>query len=212
MREDVPFTYRPIDTWPGDETRTRRPAPFASGWGTTLALLLRELKMLDAQQVVCQVAIAPRDFRIRDGHPKSNAKASHPGVILAFESKHGPLKYACDTFTQFDDNMRAIALGLEALRKVERYGITKRGEQYRGWSALPPGTVMGETMTREEAWRVLCDLAEEPDELGELQWADGNDFDRMYREAAKRHHPDQGGDRNCFEAAAKAHAVLKASV
>lgn len=198
MREDVPFTYRPIDTWPGDETRTRRPAPFASGWGTTLALLLRELKMLDAQQVVCQVAIAPRDFRIRDGHPKSNAKASHPGVILAFESKHGPLKYACDTFTQFDDNMRAIALGLEALRKVERYGITKRGEQYKGWTQLPPGTVMGLPMDREEAARVLADLA-----YGSPS-APIEDVDAAYRNAVKHHHPDHGGDADLFRRATEA--------
>jgi hypothetical protein len=34
-------------------------------------------------------------------------------------------------------NVRAIALALEALRKVDRYGVTKRGEQYAGWKALP---------------------------------------------------------------------------
>lgn len=33
-------------------------------------------------------------------------------------------------------NLRAIALGLEALRKLDRYGITSRGEQYTGWRAI----------------------------------------------------------------------------
>jgi hypothetical protein len=49
-------------------------------------------------------------------------------------------------------NARAIALGLEALRKVDRYRITKRGEQYTGWSALPPATPMGAAkMTADDA-------------------------------------------------------------
>lgn len=29
--------------------------------------------------------------------------------------------------------------GLEALRAVDRHGITRRGEQYAGFKALPPG-------------------------------------------------------------------------
>jgi hypothetical protein len=49
-------------------------------------------------------------------------------------------------------NARAIALGLEALRKVDRYRITKRGERYTGWSALPPATPMGAAkMTADDA-------------------------------------------------------------
>jgi hypothetical protein len=33
-------------------------------------------------------------------------------------------------------HLSAITLGLEALRKVERYGITKRGEQHTGWRQI----------------------------------------------------------------------------
>ena len=59
--------------------------------------------------------------------------------MVAFESKHGPLKYATDVFDHWHANLRAIALGLEALRKVERYGITQRGEQYTGFRTWNSG-------------------------------------------------------------------------
>jgi hypothetical protein len=55
-------------------------------------------------------------------------------------------------------NVRAIALGLEALRKVDRYGITRRGEQYAGWKALPAGIGIGAThMTSEVATKVIIE-------------------------------------------------------
>lgn len=44
--------------------------------------------------------------------------------------RRGHLSYPCDTFTTLQDNLRVIALALEALRMVDRYGVTRRGEQY----------------------------------------------------------------------------------
>ena len=32
-------------------------------------------------------------------------------------------------------NLRSIALGLKALRAVDRYGVSRRGEQYAGFRA-----------------------------------------------------------------------------
>lgn len=197
------WRQRPIDEWPGELTKHRTRAPFTAKWHQTQTLLDRELGFLNARSVVMLVALDAKDFRI-DGQPRANARANHPGVILSFESKFGPLRYACDTFDDFSDNIRAIALGLEALRKVERYGITKRGEQYKGWSALPPGTVMGLPMSREEAWRVLCDLAERPEELAEARWSNADDVKRLYAWAVKLHHPDHGGDPDLFRRATEA--------
>jgi len=130
------ITFRPIDVWPGEQTGWRRRAPFGAAWLTTIHLLERELTQLEATNVVFQVALYEGQLRI-DGKPKASARASHPGVVLAFDSKYGPLKYAVDTFDSFPDNVRAIALAMEALRKVDRYGVTKRGEQYTGWRAIP---------------------------------------------------------------------------
>jgi hypothetical protein len=131
--------FRPIDTWPGERTLSRQHSPFSASLSTTVNQLARELNQLRAKQVVVQIAIGERDIRL-DGFPKANAHASHPGVVLAFESKYGPLKYATDVYWSWQDNLRAIALSMESLRRVDRYGVSKRGEQYQGWRALPAGS------------------------------------------------------------------------
>ncbi len=134
---------------------------------------------LDAETVVIQVGLREDQIRL-DGWPKSGASApTHPGVILAFESRHGPLKYATDLFTRYEDNLRAIALGLESLRRVDRYGITKRGEQYSGWRQLPAGAADVGDLERGRA------LIREH---------------RSVRAALMATHPDHGGDVDDFRA------------
>jgi hypothetical protein len=55
------------------------------------------------------------------------------------ETKHGPLVYSADSCALGQHNVRSIALGLEALRAVERYGVTHQGEQYTPWKAIGSG-------------------------------------------------------------------------
>lgn len=175
------IVFRPIDVWPGAETRSRRRASFKAPLGSTMALLGRELLALNARVVIAQIAMTEADFR-NDGIPYANARATHPGVVIAFESKFGPLKFAVDTFTTWEDNLRAIALGMEALRKVDRYGVTKRGEQYTGWKALPAGS---------------SDEHGIPDATIAREYLDeryGGDIKRALMET----HPDRGGDREEF--------------
>jgi hypothetical protein len=184
-------TFRPIDEWPGEPNPDRRWAPFRTSLSQTVPILARELRMLDARQVVIQVALEESDIRI-DGFPKAGRRARHPGVILAFDSKWGPLKYATDEFTDWEDNLRAIALAMEALRKVDRYGVSKRGEQYRGWRALPTGSAGDDpvaSLTREQAERLL---------ESEGGWS----------EAVKKHHPDRGGDPDRFRLLVRARELV----
>jgi len=186
------ITFRPIDEWPGEMTRNRRRAPFRTTWGTTIMLLERELSMLGARLVVFQIAVDERDLRI-DGKPRAQARATHPGVILAFESKWGPLKYAVDAFDRWEDNVRAIALAMEALRKVDRYGVTKRGEQYTGWKALPVSTDPADAIqTREQAHDYL-----------QQRW--GGDVKKALMET----HPDRGGDSDEFRRVTRARELTK---
>lgn len=118
---------------------TRRRSPFRASWSSTVELLAKELRALNARRVVIELDMDEADFRL-DGIPRANATARTPGVVISFESPHGPLRYAVDTFDHWQDNIRAVALGLQALRAVDRYGVTKRGEQYAGWKALPTGS------------------------------------------------------------------------
>lgn len=147
-------------------------------------LLERELDQLGAENGVIELAVRESDIRL-DGWPYAHARPEHPGVIVSFDSKHGPLRYGTDAFPDWQENVRAIALGLEALRKVDRYGIGKRGEQYAGWKQLESGSQR---------------LVERGVEL--IEAAGGE------RQALKRHHPDaEGGSAEDFRAVQAARAA-----
>lgn len=194
----VNVTFRPIDEWPGKKTQFRRSAPFRTGYAKTMDDLDLELFKLSARNVVIQLALTERDIR-NDGMPRSDARPMHPGVILSFDSKHGPLRYPCDTFDDWQDNLRAIALALEALRKVDRYGVTKRAEQYRGWKQLPGAIVTPEQMTPEDAARLIASVvAESANGAGSVArniMGSPDTFNGCWREAVKRLHPDGNGGR-----------------
>lgn len=168
------ITFRPIIAWPYSETRERRgPQTFKAGWQSTLELLDRELRLLRATEVVLGVGMREQDIRM-DGWPRSNARApSHPGVEISFNSPHGRLVYATDSCVYWQHNVRSIGLGLEALRAVDRFGITRRGEQYAGWKQLAsgespkPSASRGERLVREHGGVAKALKATHPDHGGD---------------------------------------------
>ena len=197
---------RPIQSWPGEHTPGRSRAPFRSPWRATLDLLDRELHAVHALTPVLQVAIDEREFRL-DGYPRANASFTHPGVILAFDTKRiGSLSFPCDRFDHWQDNLRAIALGMEALRKVDRYGITRRNEQYTGWRAIGSGLAMPGRMTVDEARTVLV-------EHSGIAGADGiSDPRTLVRLARGTTHPDRhDGDRTAWDKVEQAALALGVS-
>ena len=215
----IPVTIRPIDQWPdGWRTpRIRTPNPFQTkSYDATLGLLLGELERLDTRRAHLQLDITSADLR-RDGMLRSQAKVEHPGVILTADTRaHGVLTYPCDTFARrwssdppdWQINLRAIALGLEALRKVERYGIAERGQQYAGFGALPPATAMSAAMTVDQAAEFIARHAWNDPGVDPQEVID--DLDAAYRAAAKELHPDAGGDPADFRRLTEARNLLEA--
>jgi hypothetical protein len=104
-----------------------------------------------------------------------------------FESSSKYMGGKVNYFPAWQNNVRAIALALEALRKVDRYGVTRGNEQYTGFRALGSGiAVPAAQMTADEALEFLCIHAgwdAGPD------YDDPEDIDRAYRQAAKKLHP-----------------------
>lgn len=211
------YQFRPIQQWPRALTRDRKSSPFRATYRQTIDLLETELDHLKARNVVVQLALRPDDIRL-DGLPRANAKpATHPGVILSFEKwmptgrrneqvplgRMTPFSMPCDAFTDWESNLRAIALSLEALRKVDRYGVTQSGEQYTGWKALPDG---GAASTRETA---AAFLSEHSGIVVTAQHTDRDALTRAYRSAARKLHPDAGGDHDDFIKLGKAVETLK---
>lgn len=147
----ISYTFRPLPVWPHEITSPRTEAQFKHRTGVnygrerisfeqTMTDLEREVWALGCRdEVVFGVGLNEFDIR-QDGRPRANARSHiHPGVELSFNSRHGRLTYATDVFTTWQDNVRAIAKALEALRMVERYGVAKRGQQYTGFALLQAG-------------------------------------------------------------------------
>lgn len=192
---------QPIDEWPGELTRGRKKAKFKASYGDTMTLLKRELDHLRAKAIVLLMALHPGEIR-RDGRPYADAKPKHPGVILCFESQQGAMRYPCDAFDYWTDNLRAIALSLECLRTVDRYGVTRRGEQYTGWLRLPPpAAASDEIRNRDDVNKFLLRI------LGALPH--GTTFEEAFRMAEVKLHPDRGGNAADFKKVQQCRDVLK---
>jgi len=195
----------PIREWPGTLTRDRRAAPFRSALTATLKLLDREIYELAdtrSQQTSAEllVAMQPGMFRL-DGRPRADARAEHPGVVFSMDTRHGRLSYPCDTFTTWQDNLRAIALALEALRKVDRYGVTRRGEQYRGFLALEGTAATASFATADDALAFLKSVTG--------VYTNTVTAAAYLRGAQRRAHPDTGGDPATFHRVSLAETKLR---
>lgn len=193
------FEVRPLGPWTDPPTEDRRSSRrFRASWQNTLDLLAAETAQLGAVLVVLQVDVTEGDIR-RDGMLRANSRVGFPGVRVSFESRHGPLTYATDAYDRvysgdppgWQANIRALALALEALRAVDRYGVSKRGEQYTGWRAIEPPRRTGPTMTVEQAATFVA--AHAPGHDASRIVAERAHRQAAYRAAAAHLHPDRGG-------------------
>lgn len=172
-------TFRPLER-PVSNGPTRY-SPFKASWSKTVTLLSKELHLHGASNVVLEVDLREQDIR-QDGLPRADRNARSPGIVLSFKanavSGAPELRYEVATFTDWRDNVRAVALGLESLRAVDRYGVTRRGEQYAGWKQLASGTVGsgGDPVRGRELIKAAGSL----------------------KQAQHDAHPDHGGDPNDF--------------
>lgn len=192
------YEFRPIDEWPGEPTPhgKRQKSQFSAPWSKTIDLLDRELGFLKATSVVIQADVSANEIRL-DGMLYANSRPRSPRVVLSFDSKHGPLSYPCDRYTDWQANVRAIALALEALRAVDRYGVTRRAEQYKGWEKLPAPATNGQA-----AIKILAQFSGLPP--ADVQRSP----EAAYRAAVSKTHPDTGGLADDFKAVQEAWEAL----
>ena len=164
-------TWRPLPAWPYPP-RPKAVAPFRMGWEASLDSLEDEIVRLEGDDLVIGVVCDPSQISI-SGALKAGGRTAvrHAGAEVSFEVPGGRrLTFHTDAYGTLTQNVRAIAAGLEALRAVDRYGITSSAEQYAGFAALAPGG------PDPERGRVLVERA------------------GGVAQALKRHHPDHGGE------------------
>lgn len=218
------YTVRPLSdrTWLRPHSR-RQGTRFSASWAQTEKLLLDEVRLIEGRNLVIEVDVREQDLRL-DGTLRANAReASTPGVVVAFDSKHGPMLYRCDTYwapyrgqgPDWQHNVRAVALTLQSLRDVDRHGATETGQQYAGFKALPSGTAMPSShMTKTTAAELLERVAIGND--GALRERSVRDIladpavaMEVWRQARKVAHPDRrGGDHSLWTGVEQAAKVL----
>lgn len=119
------------------------------------------------------------------------------------------LRFPCDRFTHWKDNVRAIALALEALRKIERYGV-KQGAQYAGfYKALP---AMGESSAPRDfaaAVSLFSTVLGRRFDHDPKGWTLPQ-LEGVWKEAAAKAHPDRGGSHELMTNVNAAMAAIRA--
>lgn len=206
------YRIEAIEIWPGKRTDSwaRQRSKFKTMWTKMMSELDREVRMLNGDTVVLRLEVSQRDIRL-DGMLRADARPRDPGVVVQFRAKKlagaPTLYYRCDTFTWWQDNLNAIVKGLEALRTVDRYGVTPTGEQYAGFKALPSGGSTSTTLSTSSAAELLARYTTDGDARAIL--ADQSIAKTAVRSAIYRTHPDRNnGDRLAFDNVDAARKVL----
>jgi len=196
--------FVPIETWPGKQRTSWKSAAFRVTYPRRLDKLEDELNKLGAKDILIQCHLVRDDIR-NDGWPRSGARPRNPGIIISFTKRGGDqLSFPCDTYDDWYDNLYAIALSLEALRAVDRYGVTKSAEQYQGWRRLGPSP-QSDVKTKDWAFDHLARVAGiDPRALN-----DRAAVDLAFRAAVKKTHPDTGGNVEAFRLVNEAMRVIR---
>lgn len=180
--------YRPLSN-PEESFGPKVNSPFSVFWSQAKELLLTEVERLGAKEVIIEVDVAPGAIR-QDGGLRARTRHESGRVVVSFESKHGPLRYASGRYVKagswqrmdsWEANVYAIAKTLESLRAVERYGASASGEQYRGYAQLEAAAP---ERVDDDAWLERI--------TGMVTSAVGDPA--RIRKAKRVTHPDHGGD------------------
>ncbi|MGH4011546.1 MAG: hypothetical protein ACRDTH_25840 [Pseudonocardiaceae bacterium] len=181
--------FEPLVNWPYPPA-TRERSPFATSWSKTRDALLREADHLGAKVVVVELDCSRRHLRA-DGELRADARLHSGRIRVSMDTRHGPLRYAVDRYDDaglsWQANLRAVALTLEALRAVERYGAVRDGQQYLGFRAIEAGSAHG-FASADEALAWVCEQA-----------GGRHDPRLAYKLAARKLHPDAGGSPELWE-------------
>lgn len=163
--------------WKRTPARDRKRATFRSrGGALTIAMaidrLAGELERLGASGEILSSNV-PVSIK---GLPFSVAtEPQDSGVAVYFDLKNKPLCFACDKWDRVADNIAAMAQHIDALRRIDRYGVGKVEQAFAGYLALPPAA---------DDWRLI---------LGVGEYATLDQVDAAFLEKARTLHPDAGG-------------------
>lgn len=139
--------------------------------------LFDELRKLGASTYILSTNVPRR----KDGLPYANVRpdGDDPGAAVYFTYQDKPTTMACDHYFYVNQNVRALALTIESMRAIERYGASDMMERvFRGFTALPERA--------GEYWRDIFGFEKE-------KKVTVDDVEVAFRRLAHVAHPDKGG-------------------
>lgn len=182
--------------WPIGYKRTqhRQPSKFKQTMPDKIQeLLYDELGRLKAKSIVVS-SNAPlrRDGRLYTEYLLK--KIEDPGIAIYFKYHEQDVVMCCDQYEYPWENMYALAKGIEAIRSLNRWGVSEFIKRaFTGFNALP------EPMTASQVNMKWYEV------LGVAKDADKDEIKKAYRLLAQVHHPDSGGSSGQFEKITKAY-------
>lgn len=108
------------------------------------------------------------------GIPRGDEKPFDPGAAVYFTFRGKATVLACDSYYRVAENIAALAAHIDALRRIERYGVGTIEQALAGYKALPADSAAD--------WRTAFGF--KPGRVERHQ------LDQVYREMARQKHPD----------------------
>lgn len=142
--------------------------------------LRKELDRLGAVNLVVSTDIPVR----KDGGLYADymsRKIDNPGVAIYFYYKNKQVNMCCDQYNRVWENIYALGKGIEALRGMERWGVSEFMERaFTGFQQLPEPI---------NFWEILSITPTK----------DAEYIKKVYINLAKIKHPDSGGSTEGFQ-------------
>jgi len=180
-----------VDPMTGQIVRTaggRAMAERALTLHDALERLERELRLLTAVDEILST-----NLRVGlNGMPRSGqAEPADPGAAVYFQLDGQATCLACDRWDRVADNVAAIAQHIDALRRIDRYGVGTRDQAFAGYAQLGPAPV---------EWWLLLEVKPS---------ATLDEVDESFRRLSKIHHPDAGGGGDYMAKLSEARAAAR---
>ena len=157
--------------WPTTESTRREAGVFKTELPAALSNLRKEVERLGGKTLV-----------LSSNYTLGATNPAEPGVVAYFTWQDLNVAIPCDRWRRLEHNVQAIALTIEAMRGMERWGAKHMIKAlFTGFKALP-------APSESPWWQTLGVKADAtPAKVREA-----------FHVLAKKHHPDAGGDPELF--------------
>jgi hypothetical protein len=179
--------------WPSAWPRSEKPQ--RSNFKTPLAAARDELKSELRRLGATDIVISTNIIVNLDGTYRSNQRVPDDrGVAVYFKLNGEDQCFPCDRWQYVEDNLHAVALSIQALRGLDRWGAKEMvNAAFRGFKALPASAIV--TPFTAKPWHEVLEVS---------PTASIETIKAAYRVMLQKHHPDHGGSEAAFHRVQKA--------